>query len=178
MLKWWVCLATYHVKTNIEGEGAEKSASISTIMNRIKGGWAMSQSKKSWQNQGRIKASLKSPTYCSQKPLILPRIKINRIWVILWLIFKANPMWILVKFKLMEDITIPFKSRKDSTSSGKFFIPEVDCKLCPWQVLISSSHSWRYSQTLLYRWHPLNMDTSILRTVCFVPMKRKPLHFF
>lgn len=58
-------LATYHVKTNIEGEGAEKLASISTIMNRIEGGWAMSQSKQSWQKQGHIKASLKSPTYCS-----------------------------------------------------------------------------------------------------------------
>ena len=25
--------------------------------------------------------------------------------------------------------------------------------------------------------HPLNMDTSLLRAVCFVPGERKPLHF-
>ena len=87
-------------------------------------------------------------------------------------------MWTLVKFKLMEDITIPFKSRKDSTSSGKIFvILEVDCKLGPWQVLISSSHSGRYSQTLLYIWHPLIMDNSLLRTVCFVPGKKSPYVF-
>ena len=87
-------------------------------------------------------------------------------------------MWTLVKFKLMEDITIPFKSRKDSTSSGKIFvILEADCKLGPWQVLISSSHSGRYSQTLLYIWHPLIMDNSLLRTVCFVPGKKKPVRF-
>ena len=33
-----------------------------------------------------------------------------------------------------------------------------------------------YSQTPLYG-HPLNMDSSLLRTVCFVPGIRKPLHF-
>ena len=33
-----------------------------------------------------------------------------------------------------------------------------------------------YSQTLLYG-HLLNTDTSLLRTVCFVPGERKPLHF-
>ena len=31
-------------------------------------------------------------------------------------------------------------------------------------------------QTSLYG-HPLNTDTSLLRTVCFVPGERKPLHF-
>ena len=34
----------------------------------------------------------------------------------------------------------------------------------------------KYSQTSLYG-HPLYTDTSLLRTVCFVPGERKPLHF-
>ena len=34
----------------------------------------------------------------------------------------------------------------------------------------------KYNQTLLYGL-PLNMDTSLLQTVCFVPEKRRPLDF-
>ena len=34
----------------------------------------------------------------------------------------------------------------------------------------------KYSETPLYG-HSLNTDTSLLRTVCFVPGERKPLHF-
>ena len=34
----------------------------------------------------------------------------------------------------------------------------------------------KYNGTTLYE-HPLNTDTSLLRTVCFVPEERKPLHF-
>ena len=34
----------------------------------------------------------------------------------------------------------------------------------------------KYSQTSLYG-HPLNTDSSLLWTVCFVPGERKPLHF-
>ena len=39
-----------------------------------------------------------------------------------------------------------------------------------------TKYSSTYNQTLLYG-HPLNTDTSLLRTVCFVPGERKPLHF-
>ena len=35
---------------------------------------------------------------------------------------------------------------------------------------------FNYSQTLLYG-HPLNIDTSLLRTVCIVHWERKPFHF-
>ena len=39
-----------------------------------------------------------------------------------------------------------------------------------------TKYSSTYNQTLLYG-HPLNTDTSLLRTVCFVPGERKPLYF-
>ena len=39
-----------------------------------------------------------------------------------------------------------------------------------------TKYSSTYNQTLLYG-HPLNTDTSLLRTVYFVPGERKPLHF-
>ena len=35
----------------------------------------------------------------------------------------------------------------------------------------------KYSQTPHNR-HPVNMDTSLLRIVCFDPVERRPLHFF
>ena len=60
----------------------------------------------------------------------------------------------------------------------------TDILLCPWgkKALKFSLNSIRvirtsrYSRTPLYE-HPLNKDTSLSRTVCFVPRERKPLHF-
>ena len=34
-----------------------------------------------------------------------------------------------------------------------------------------------YSQVTHFYGHPLNTDTSLLRTVCFIPGERKPLRF-
>ena len=42
--------------------------------------------------------------------------------------------------------------------------------------LEKACHNFKYSQSPLYG-QPLNKDTSLLQTVCFVPGERKPLHF-
>ena len=42
--------------------------------------------------------------------------------------------------------------------------------------MVNHRSSQKHSQTPLYG-HPLNMDTSLLRTVCFVPGERRSLHF-
>jgi len=44
------------------------------------------------------------------------------------------------------------------------------------KLLERACYNFKYSQSPLYR-QPLNMDTSLLQTVCFVPGERKPLHF-
>ena len=46
-----------------------------------------------------------------------------------------------------------------------------------WMLSRPNSCTQSYNQTPPYG-HPLNWDTSFLRTVCFVPEKRKPLNIF
>ena len=68
--------------------------------------------------------------------------------------------------------------------------------LCPWgkkaltfslnsTLLIQTPHYYgqfalslgKESPYIFSKFNPLNTDTSLLRTVCFVPGERKPLHF-
>ena len=79
----------------------------------------------------------------------------------IWVVLRHQYYW------FATDLTAAMLVHKNKTFSLRWELNSFSSKLV--------GENW-YSHTPLYG-HPLKTDTSLLRTVCFVPGERKPLTF-